>query len=79
MSTHNIGFRGEIAYITAHTPISAQLGKFLVFILKPVYFYLLYKSICRWYSFELPQQDEAMQMSTKQHTRDVRNELLIVL
>ena len=34
---------------------------------KAVYFQLFYKSICCWYSFELPRQVEAIHMSTKQH------------
>ena len=50
--------------ITAHAPISAQSSNLVVFRLKPVYFYLLYKNICCWYSFELPRQVEAIQMST---------------
>ena len=51
--------------ITTQTPVSAQLSNFLVFRLHIVSFYLLlYKSICCWYSFELPQLVEAIQMST---------------
>ena len=51
--------------ITAHTLISTQSNYLVVFKLQLVYFYfLLHKSICFWYSFELPQQVEAIQMST---------------
>ena len=50
--------------ITAHTPISAQSSNFVVFMLQPMFLYVLYKSICYGYSFELPQQVEAIQMST---------------
>ena len=41
--------------ITAHTPISAQSSNFVVFRVHAMYL-LLYKSICCWYSFELPRQ-----------------------
>ena len=54
--------------ITAHTPISALWSNIVVFRLQPVYFVstylLLYKNICWGYSFELPRQVEAIQMST---------------
>ena len=54
-----------INLITAHAPISAQSSYLVVFSLQPVYFsLLLYENICCWYSFELPQQVEAIQMST---------------
>ena len=55
-----------IHLITAYAPISAQ-SSYLVGLssLQPVYFsLLLYKNICCWYSFELPRQVEAIQMST---------------
>ena len=51
--------------ITALTLVSAQSNNFGVFKFQLLYFYLLlYKSICCWYSFELPQLVEAIQMST---------------
>ena len=53
--------------ITTHAPISAQSSNLVVFrLLQPVYFYniFLYKNICCGYSFELPQQVEAIQTST---------------
>ena len=51
--------------INAHNPISAQSSNFIVFMLQSIFLYvLLYKSICCGYSFELPQQVEAVQMST---------------
>ena len=49
---------------TAHIPISAQSSNFVVFRLQTMYLLLL-KSIRYWYSFELPRQVEAIQMSTK--------------
>ena len=53
------------ALITARAPISAQSSTLVVLTLQSVYFYLLlYKNICCGYSFELPQQVEAIQMST---------------
>ena len=54
-----------IDLIIAHAPISTQSSNLVVFRLQPVYFYLpLYKNICCWYSFDLPRQVEAVQMST---------------
>ena len=50
--------------MSAHTPVSEQTSNFVVFRLQPVYFYLLYKSICCGYSFELPWHVKAIQMST---------------
>ena len=51
--------------ITAHAPESARSSNLVVFRLQPMYFYLLlYKNIQCGYSFELPQQVEAIQMST---------------
>ena len=53
------------ALITAHAPISAQSSTLVVFTLQSVYFYLLlYKNVCCGYSFDLPQQVQAIQMST---------------
>ena len=50
--------------ITTHAPISAQSSNLGVFTLQPVHFYLLlYKNIRCGYSFELPRQVEAIQMS----------------
>ena len=49
--------------ITTHTPISAQSSNFIVFRLQAMYL-ILYKIIYCWYSFELPRQVEAIQMST---------------
>ena len=44
--------------ITTLAHISAQSRNLVVFRLQPLYFYLLlYKNICCWYSFELPQQE----------------------
>ena len=48
-------------------PYKPQSYNFLVFRLKPLYFYLLYRSKCCWYSFELLWQVKAFQMSTKKH------------
>ena len=50
--------------ITAHAPVSAQSSNLVVFRLQPVYFCLLQFKTCCGYSFELPQQVEAIQMST---------------
>ena len=51
--------------ITANTLISTQSSSFIVFKLYLVYFYLLlYKSVCCRYLFELPQQVQAIKMST---------------
>ena len=45
--------------------MSPQSSYVLVFRLQLVYFYLLlHKNICSWYSFELPQQVKAVEMST---------------
>ena len=40
--------------INTHAPISTHSSTLVVFTLHLVYFYLLYKSICCGYSFELP-------------------------
>ena len=37
---------------------------FLFFFSFPLFFFFFYKSICCWYSFELPQLVKAVQMST---------------
>ena len=51
--------------ITAHTPISTQSSCYMVFRLQSVHFYpFFYKSICCGYLFELPQQVEAIQISS---------------
>ena len=51
--------------ITAHTPISAQSSIKWSLYDSHAFYLLLYKSICCWYSFELPRQVvEAIQMST---------------
>ena len=63
-------FHGEIStvldLITAHAPISTQSSNLVVFRVQPLYFYLLLyeKNIYCGYSFELPRQVEAIQMST---------------
>ena len=50
---------------TTHPLISAHSSNFVVFKLELLYFHLLlYKGICFWYSFELPWQVKAIQMST---------------
>ena len=46
-------------------PYKHTVKYFVVLRLQPCIFYLLlYRSICCWYSFELPRQVEAIQMST---------------
>ena len=57
-----------VFYVTFNIPNNRTYPykrTFVVFRLQPIYLYLLlYKSICCAYSFELPRQVEAIQMST---------------
>ena len=53
------------SYIRPYYRTYPQPRNLVIFKLHLVYFYLLlYEGICYWYLFELPQQVEAIQMST---------------